>query len=758
MIIHAHDRLGNPAVLEIQVKRTITFAPGDEVFHDVVGRIAEASRGADFWTLRYELGIATARTSRKIDGAYQDVLTWARQIGDASTFMARIGRTGSANSDMRTFVQTFGVHLREAGSPADEETVWRLLRKLQILVFDFTAQGSASEALAKDRAVYGLHPDDATRSENLWTTLIELATRIAAAGGDRTREALIEDVRQQSFRLSGDRRYRTARAALAEASRNALSDINDRVGDLTLTRTEHVVAVRTALENSRYVEIRGDAGVGKSGVLKHFAEQISTEASAVVLSPGRTTPKGWIAMRAVINFDGSARELLADIANDGAAILFIDSLDFFDDEERRTVVDLVREAAEVPSLVVISTARSGFGIEEPNWLPSAALDRLGRAEPIMIRELSEAEVDEIRNAIPRLAPLLAQNHPAREVTRNLFRLSRLASRLGDEPVPSTEVDMAEQWWKTADGRIDGGHRERARLLRALAEHALSEASPLFVGDRPSEAVDSLVASESLRDLGNDRVSFRHDVLREWAVANLLHSDPAMFERIALDHPAPAALARGVELVARMCIERSSDSASWQSLVARLGPDAHGSWRRAVLLAIVRSEMGIDLLTRTSDVLLENKASLLRELIRIVKAVDVEPASKRLAAAGVDPLRIPAGLHLPNRSSWYRLIFWLLSLGEILPPSAIPDVVDLYTIWSTGMMGLDPLTPSLVKWLYHWLIKIEEAHESWTPSNQSVPFGGELDDDRLKALERDLRTGFLLFCSKTPELARSICNP
>ena len=108
----------------------------------------------------------------------------------------------------------------------------------------------------------------------------------------------------------------------------------------------------------------------------------------------------------------------------------------------------------VPGFAVIATARRNFGVEEPNWLPSDALDRLGRAEPIVIGELSEAEVEEMRHAAPRLAPLLADTHPARDVTRNLFRLARLASRPGDEPVPRTEVDMAEQWWQTADGRLD----------------------------------------------------------------------------------------------------------------------------------------------------------------------------------------------------------------------------------------------------------------------------------------------------------------
>lgn len=753
VIVHAHDVRGTRAVLEIQVKRSITFAPADEVFRKVVGQIVLASQRPDFWTTRYELAIATARTSQKIDGAYQDVLTWAQQIGDAPTFAARINRPGSANEDMRRFVHTFKSHLRDAGSPDDDETVWRLLRRLHILVFDFTSQGSASEELAKERALRALHVDDGMRAANLWTTLVELALEIAAAGGDRTRDRLIQDLRALSFRLAGERRFASARARLAEDSRHALDEISDRIGDVILTRHVHVGAVRTSLDSGRYVEIRGDAGVGKSGVLKHFAEQMGTEAPILVLKPNRTVPRGWGAMRDRLGFDGSARDLLMDLAADGGAVLFVDNLDFFDEEEQSTVVDLVREAARVPGFAVIATARRNFGMDEPNWLPPEALDRLGRATPLVIDELSEAEVEEIRYAAPHLAPLLADTHPARAVTRNLFRLARMASRPEDAQILRTEVDMAEQWWHTADGRLDDDHRDRARLLRVLAEAALSHVDVLDVSHHPPRAIDALVRSETLHDRGNDRVAFRHDVLREWAIGSLLRAEPTMIERLPLNRPAPAALARGVELAARMALERAPDGTPWQTWVERLSVEGvHGSWRRAALLALVRSEISGQLLVHVASLLFANRAGMLRELIRIVMAVDVEPASKVFEALEVDPAMIPASLNVPSGPSWNRLIRWLLSLGESLPVPAIPDVVDLYTAWSIGMGGVDPLTPLLLPSLYHWLIEIETARDAKSFFELREPFGGELDRDQIASLESDLRTAFLGFCYRAPQLA------
>src|SRR5207244_4318682 len=135
---------------------------------------------------------------------YQEVLAWSRQLGDAQTFFGRIARPGAANDDMRKFVNTFGTHLKAAGAAHDNETVWKLLQRLQFFVFDFTATGSASEQLAKERAVRTLHPEDALRAGDLWRNLTELALDIAKSGGDHRRDQLVAELKERSFRLEGN--------------------------------------------------------------------------------------------------------------------------------------------------------------------------------------------------------------------------------------------------------------------------------------------------------------------------------------------------------------------------------------------------------------------------------------------------------------------------------------------------------------------------------------------------------------------------
>ena len=190
VVVRGVMRMGQPAVLELQVKRTITFAPGDAVFRDVVGQLAQAYRTLDLSHQR-QFAVATARTSFKIAGPYQEVLRWAREVSSASVFFGRISRKNVGNNDMRAFVETMRRHLEDAGCASDDVTIWQVLRRFQILTFDYDTPGSQSLELALERARNVLDPADVSRAGAFWKVLTETAIRSAASGGDLDRAKLV---------------------------------------------------------------------------------------------------------------------------------------------------------------------------------------------------------------------------------------------------------------------------------------------------------------------------------------------------------------------------------------------------------------------------------------------------------------------------------------------------------------------------------------------------------------------------------------
>ena len=66
--------------------------------------------------------------------------------------------------------------------------------------------------------------------------------------------------------------------------------------------------------------------------------------------------------------------------------------------------------------------------------------------------------------------------------------------------------------------------------------------------------------------------------------------------------------------------------------------------RSVLLALVRSEIAQEMLDKASAVLFADRAKILRELSRIVMAVESEPADNYYATAGIDPRNIGLKLY------------------------------------------------------------------------------------------------------------------
>lgn len=753
VIVHATDRQGKQAVLEIQVKRTIDFTPSDPVFRALVAQVAKAADKREFDAHRYELAVATERTSTNIERSYQEVLSWARELGTAETFFSRLNQKRLANSVMRKFVESFRSNLKLAGVAHDNAAIWRILRRFQILVFDFNQEGSATEILVRYRCAMLLAPAEASKAGAFWQTLVTVALESSAKGGEKTpaqiRETLVDEYH---YRFAGDRQLANARAALQEASFGALQDISSQVGSAQIHRATHIASVQTALDRGRYVEIRGAAGVGKSAVLKHLAEQVSLEARVVVLSPARTLPYGWLSLHATLGCTVSARDFLSDVASDGGGVLFIDGVDIFDDEDKKTTVrDLVRAASLVPNFSVVVTARSGFGNDEPSWLPKEALDALGRAPAVLIDELTADEIEQISTADPSLAPLLADRHPAREVTRNLFRLARLAGRAADTDVPASEAVMAQQWWVTGDGG-ETGRRERTRLLRTLAEQSLKSSGPFDTRQESSAAVQSLIESATLRELKPEQAIFHHDVLHDWAIGCLLHDEPVFIDQLPLTRPAPESL-RGLEIAARLAIETSTNHAPWAALLDRVSQAGiHGSWRRTVLLAVVRSEIGTPVLDRASRSLLAEKGKLLQELLRVTFAVDSEPGATAYTALGIE---LPSGLtefFVPAAPSWLRLILWTYIRMATIPNDVIPDLADFYARWLMATFGQDPMTPHLLAHLHAWLVKVESALHPDHFTGLRRPFGLAMSLENERELEASLRLNFLGFCRYAPELA------
>lgn len=754
LIVHGVSDKGT-SILEIQSKRTATFAPKDPIFVSICKQIV-GSDPAQKSTDRHIMAAAVQRTSYAISGPYQDVLEWARRSEGGAQFFARLKRKGVASPAMRTFAEAFRAHLVAEGVIDDDEVIWSIIRRFLILEFDFESAAPQAKALAMTLASQVLAPEDADRSEALWTSLVELVIATGKAGGAITREALIDILKERGFRLAGDRNFALARSKLKEMSEHALKEIGTLVGGVNLPRLRALEAVEKARDGHRLIEISGTPGVGKSGVLRHFAERQGREGHVIVLDPIGTPDGGWSALAQRLGVPGTAKDFLADLAASGGVMLFIDGVEMFTSaERRRTINDLLHEIADLRDFSVVMSRRPGEASGESDWLAAGAMAKLGTPCRVVVGELDDDEVSALSEAAPELRVLLAPGHPAASIARNLYRLTQLLK------VPSavnirTEAALADHWWNRADGAKPDEIRPAQQILAHLGDAALA-GQDLIEEKNYTPARAHLLSSLTLSEPLRDRLGFYHDVQRDWAIGARLYEDRSLLDGMDLSVPPSPRVARGIEFAGRLALEKGTDATDWRALLGALSrPGAHDAWRRQALMAIVRSELSPELLNRCSEDLLATGGALLVEVCTAIVAtetISAETAFARAAAKGAElPVAPPASMRIATTVSAPTVLAWCTANAAKIPIQAIGVIVKLVEIQFFTMMGYRELGQAAAKMLFGWLMQLDLRDCAITiPTAKDAP---QLDGEGRRTMVEDLRTMALLVAVHAPDAVKA----
>jgi hypothetical protein len=760
VVIKAVNRDGSPATLEIQVKRSLTFTASDTEFRDVVGQIWEAAQKPDFATSRYELAAAIARTTTRIEEACQEVLHWARQLPDGVTFAAHINRPTFASNNMRSFVEVFRANLVLAGAPTDDETAWWLLRRFQILVFDFESAGSDYEHRARENLRWILGPDQADRANDLWSVLIDHVGASARAAGATDRPTIVTALEQQhGVRFTAHPYVRPVYERLAEAAEQALDEIDETVGGVRLARNRLINEAHNVLHQHPVMLIQGRPGVGKSAVMKHLAVRLQAEGCVLALRRGRIISGGWSVMAHTIGWAGSQAELFNELGAGGGAVLFVDNIDQIDDPgEWATVTDLLSQAARSQGWRVVATC----GVESEEWktkLPARV--RTAGIGSLLVAALSDEEKAELSSQNKALALILADGHPAKGIAENLFYLSRLIELgVGQDASIATELDLARLWWRYGGGRSEDDRGfARKKLLRTLGTHVISTPSQATfnVDNLDTATVAELLRLESLREeIRGASVTFRHDVLRDWTIGFQLHEDASSLAAQPMERPLPAVLARGLEIAARLALADDPTGQRWLALLAIAEREgSRGSWKRPILLALPRSENALTFFIALTPVLLESDGRRLREIIRLMIAVESEPLAALIARVRPDIAPPAAGggdFIAPKGPSWVPLVVWLTISAKSLPTELIPEAVKIFQAWLMTTHGHHhPLNAQIVGILFDWLVLVEShvTHRVYRDISEVPP---SLNIDHLDDVRNDIRMIVFTFANLNPDAA------
>ena len=525
ILIEADTALSTRRRLAIQVKRTFVVSASNDECAKTLAAMWDDFRSTDrFDPSNDRLAIAVALGTKPILHDFAGLLDCARAAIDESDFLHRLSLRSYLSTRAKGQYAAVASILRSHSSEGvSDNDVWQFLRVVHVLSYDFGTSTAQGELLTKSLLahIYSGDDDPQTAANNSWNELVVEAGNVRPTAKSFQRSDLPASILAGHRQLvAGDVR------ALLDLSKHGESVLNELHGsinpNLKFARTELVSEFMDAVQQSPITAVIGDAGSGKSGLIKNAIEVLAKSHPVIAFQAVELASPHLDTSLHTISPNLNVRTVETLLAASGPALIVIDGFErLLEHSQRDGFAHLVRLVTSSKSLKLVITCRSYA------W-QTAKATLFGRGLPtpkvVEVPNLTEDELDEAAQAFPGLT-LAMRSKEFRNLVRTPY-LVWVASQLdwSNAPVPTTLSAFRKRCWTDLirfDSRRIGGMP--ARRERMFVQVAMQRAAQLrrFVAleQVDDEALDSLIASSLLHTSPDSSNMFApsHDVLEDWAV-------------------------------------------------------------------------------------------------------------------------------------------------------------------------------------------------------------------------------------------------
>lgn len=690
IVVEASDRYGQSAKLALQVKQspTLSSAETNTDFRDVISACWSEFEKDGFRKGRDRVGLAAANIAQSTLRAARSSLEWARASTSADDFFRRLETKDFASEAQRRFVKDVRALL--PAEAQDEGNSWQFLRHFAIIVFDTLSEGASGSFEAIERLRNALPTKERHRAQELWVRLSQISRQASGAAGSFSRATLVEQL-SGAFDLSFLPSLRCDLVKVAEETRSALQCIRMDISGLIVPRNSILEKINAIDDGKRFIQLAGEAGSGKSAVLRAMAEEHTRNGFALVLTDKRLIGPGWPALATHLRLETERlADLLFELATLGKPTLFIDGIDRLGNEARQTVSDIVTTLLDDPRLAawrVVASTRSSHLEDLRIWLPPQLIEE-GQAHIVEIDGFDDSEAGILAERFPAMREVLFAEGQEKEFARRPFFAQVLAQRsVGTDGTPGkfSEISLAQVWLEGPQGLHDKASSiERRQVMGELAARCAQTTNRSGAVEGVSaQALTALVHERAITEVaGSGRYSFAHDIFLEWAMFGLCRQNGPDWPRTLAAAGDRPGLIRVVELLSQF--EFESDVTWTKTQLALEQQEAWRHWSRVWLLAPLASPVFFDRKEMISAFLNED-----HRLIRLLSSFRAHKTIENLLVVHgafelgektkFEKFRIADFLSWPRPvRNWRRLLIWLLSLDW--NEETIEDIVDTFDVW------------------------------------------------------------------------------
>lgn len=468
------------------------------------------------------VGLAVGQLAGQVRECWHALLREAR-LGSPRSVAIRYTSEKQSNAIGRALFRS----LADENTVPDAETVL-LVQRVRLFHFDFTENESRDEARATEMCQLVLASGQSDEAVRLWRRLVGIAAERRAAGGALSYPELIEALGGE-FALKDRADHRRDWEMLDRRSAEIVNAVRDTVGGrVSLVRHELMDTLRSRIWEGGSVLIAGEAGTGKSSVVKQLAQAPDLFDRCFWLNAAALDFDSLADVERFLGINNRLEALLA--AGSGVrACMVLDGLERFGERALDRAKSLLQLLAPDPSIrgwTVFVTTRPQ-AVYRAHLLLMRAEIAANDSKPVYIQPLSDREC----SAVLETCPELNSPHTRRELRSTLSNL-KILDWLADARSNFSTSEIRS--WSGTTGVIDslwrrwiGDDAASAARSGVMKQIARLDGDGLLRGvgtsdlNTPEQSALGDLESRDLVTIDAERVVFRHDMLGDWARLRIL---------------------------------------------------------------------------------------------------------------------------------------------------------------------------------------------------------------------------------------------
>lgn len=709
VIISWKDVSGRIGTSSLQVKRalTISSAASNSDFRDIIRDSLSTLKNPNFKKGIDKYGAAVGEIAISKFRDLTTLCNLAVESNDVKHFFERFTELGNASAEQAVIKDDVEALLKDiSGGPISQEELHSFFSHFIVTKFDFLHDGDVDSHIAQQYIGESLATPDRNQFSLVWSHLNKLVRGSAGKAGQFDRKRLVHSI-SKVVKLRAAPSLEQQLGVLSNLGCSYINLIPQDINGFSISRKSLAVELDTKLLNTRFLQITGLPGSGKSALLKQTAEKSLAAGNILFLKSDQLAGSSWINYATQNGITPhNLEELLLEIKVTGTPTLFLDGIDRVEKQNRPIIEELVNTILNSPTLedwkIVVTLRDTGI---EPlrNWL-GHVLNKIS-VDTVQVDLLNEEEAQELAVQFPNLKALLFGSPKVKEVIRRPF-FARVMSTFtfASSFKPQSELELIQHWWER--GGYNASEQELIDRQSALLELAEKKIKYLTQSIKIRELNQARNLIETFRSDGliqisasSTSVNFSHDIFFEWALLYVLIEQEDNWLTKIEELGQPPAVARVVELLAQF----EYFSKTWPETLKNIKfSTMRSQWLRAWLLGPIGHANFLDNVQDYINVVSDKNYELLQKVLVWFQAEKTTPNPLILKSPSdirsADYLAWPSDISL-----WNRLITFILGNTQNIPKQLFPNIVTLFSVWQNLHRYLpNQTTPEILSLVYEWL--------------------------------------------------------